>query len=274
MMRRNVSGLMAAWLASALTAGTAMAADQAQTCEASKLSTIARYAQCRLKAESQSVKTGDQASYSKCSLAKFASAEEKAGGFCPTSNDQSLLQNYLDAATLRAAALLAWGRFTDNGDGTITDNKTGLMWEKKTGQSDSTPDYANPHDVDNLYSWAAEVPPSGFPGGSVFTDFLDKLNGWSGPGTGFAGHYDWRLPTREELEGIKDISVAGCALDSDTPCISTTFGPTLADRYWTSTTSGFNPEFAFVVLFAGGGWDPYEVYKPFDSRARAVRSAD
>ena len=35
----------------------------------------------------------------------------------------------------------------------IRDNVTGLIWERKNNYNDSTADYSNPHDVDNLYNW-------------------------------------------------------------------------------------------------------------------------
>ena len=39
------------------------------------------------------------------------------------------------------------------GDGTFVDDNTGLMWEIKDS-GDTVQDYANPHDVDNTYSWS------------------------------------------------------------------------------------------------------------------------
>jgi hypothetical protein len=44
-------------------------------------------------------------------------------------------------------------RFVDNGDGTVTDNQTGLQWEKKTTAVGSVANLADPHDVDNAYTW-------------------------------------------------------------------------------------------------------------------------
>jgi hypothetical protein len=34
----------------------------------------------------------------------------------------------------------------------VRDNVTGLIWEVKQDK-DGTPDYANPHDADNIYTW-------------------------------------------------------------------------------------------------------------------------
>lgn len=46
-------------------------------------------------------------------------------------------------------------RFEDYGDGTVTDNSTNLMRERKAKAVGSGPDSANPHDVNNVYTWAA-----------------------------------------------------------------------------------------------------------------------
>lgn len=137
-------------------------------------------------------------------------------------------------------------RFADNGDGTVTDRATKLMWEKKEGPY-GAPNFENPHDVDNAYTWCERrdqpnlspdcknpPPPSeNYPfDGTVVTDFLAKLN--SEPC--FAGHCDWRLPTIAELDGIGDPlcedhgGTAPCVLDPGflplrSEYWSTTFGP-------------------------------------------------
>lgn len=104
------------------------------------------------------------------------------------------------------AVLQADGRrFIDNGDGTITDTRTHLMWEKKDGDDGpggvGSPNYSDPHDVDNTYSWSiSDVRPDG----TAFTQFLGALNTCSVAmgSDGFAGHCDWRLPTASELAEV------------------------------------------------------------------------
>ena len=132
-------------------------------------------------------------------------------------------------------------RFTDNGDGTATDHLSGLVWEKKTNL-DGTSNTSDPHDADNASSWF-----------SAFTSFLVSLNG-----TGFAGQYDWRVPTMVELQTILlDFRCSGdrpgphCTCPSS-PCVDPALDPAnTASDYWSDTpfTTGdvWNVSEAFVV---------------------------
>ncbi len=108
-MRRSMHILLAAGAAGVLAATSAVALDAGPKCEASKLGTTAKYAQCRLKADAKAVKKGEPVDYSKCNLDKFASAETKAEGACPTNTDQTTVQDYLDDCTSRSALWLAGG---------------------------------------------------------------------------------------------------------------------------------------------------------------------
>jgi hypothetical protein len=184
----------------------------------------------------------------------------------------------------RAARTALTCRYRDNGDGTVIDYDTALQWEKKESPDDV--EYLpNPHDVDNQYDWTSVE--SGIPtymaDGSVFTDFLARLNGSAAPlfdiatcasadGTavagGFASHCDWRLPTILELETIFQ---SPC----DPACIDPIFGPTATERYFSSTTD--------VPALGGQGgnaWNVHFLYgfvqflsKTNPQRARAVRNA-
>jgi hypothetical protein len=137
--------------------------------------------------------------------------------------------------------------FRDNGDGTVTDDGTGLMWEKKVQPPNSFA--ADVHSVNYGYSWSQPGDPSEVtgtaPDGTAFTLFLRNLN--TQENGGFAGHNDWRLPTRQELLSIVD--------RSQFPAIDPIFGPTKVGElgawgyYWSGDTDARNPHYAWAVNF-------------------------
>jgi hypothetical protein len=156
-------------------------------------------------------------------------------------------------------------RFLDNGNGTITDTKTGLLWEKKS-------DDGSVHDQDNTYTWSGT---STADDGTVFTTFLATLNQ-----SNFAGHNDWRLPSRTELQDLVDYARFAPAIDPlfNTACASgctvltcscTSF---LDNRYWSSTTAADTsiPDFVWNVDLNYGILNLFDKTLPF--YVRAVRS--
>jgi hypothetical protein len=149
-------------------------------------------------------------------------------------------------------------RFIDNGDGTVSDNQTGLMWEKKTGAVGGSADYSNPDNVNNWYNWSASGTAAD---GTVFTDFLPRVNG-----THLGGHTDWRLPTIDELQTIL-LAAYPCGTH---PCIDAVFGPTQSYYYWSASTLTPYPDHAWIVSFNDGYVN--NDYKPNSSDVRAVRS--
>lgn len=165
-------------------------------------------------------------------------------------------------------------RFVDNGDGTICDHLTGLMWEKKNA-ADGIQDLANPHDVDNRYTWSNLVDnDSRDPDGSVFSDFLARVNGDATDdpnlgGVGFAGYKGWRLPTNPELQTLL-FERFPCSIQ---PCIvDPIFDPTAtAAPYWSSTSKGRGLNNAWMVNFFNGGVNYTD--KIVDRHVRAVRGS-
>lgn len=169
-------------------------------------------------------------------------------------------------------------RFVDDGK-TVTDTMTGLEWEKKTTAAGSGANSADPHDVDNTYSWCLDADQdfhcdnSGSPpDGSLFTQFLAALN----TPPCFASHCDWRVPTvhedggSEELETIVDLNAPGCG--SGGPCVAPIFGPTDINNYWSAITQAANPNgplAAWCVYFGLGQVDG--CLKSLLLPARAVR---
>jgi len=248
-----------------------------QKCAAGKNTTAGKYAACRESAEAKLAAGGDPSKYTaaldKCE-STFSTGWQKleakalaASASCPA--DDTVIKAQTNAYTVRVAAQVSGVRFKDNLDGTVTDHKTGLQWEQKTTVVGSGADFADPHDVDNPYTWNTVLGGT-TPNGRVFTDFLPKLNGASMDGvtlTGcFAGHCDWRLPTIVELQTIlKDSFPCGTS-----PCIDPVFGPTVARAYWSATTNATLPDSAWFVYLSTGnvGFDD----KNLSFYVRAVRA--
>jgi hypothetical protein len=278
----------------ALLHGTAaIALSPADKCEAAKNKLAGKYSFCRQKTLAKAIRTGARPEYSQCDtklLEKWVRAEQKAfdtGTPCKDSVGGPEVQSYLILnSEILAAALAGIGAlgcplpatgqttaygtgsdgdlqkgasqsFTDNGDGTITDNRTGLMWEKKS-------DDGTIHDKDNTYKWCQDTSPADFfcdtagdpMDGTIVTTFLAALNG----GGGFAGHTDWRVPNRNELQSILNLENENPAVGSafNTGCVAactvTTCSCTgsMAIIYWSSTTQRDIPRNAWLVAFDVG----------------------
>jgi len=309
-----------------------------QLCESALDMASAKYAQCRLNAESKYAKTLDAAkrtsTLAKCSTSlgnAFSKATLKYGVACAATEPSSAFEAYLtqcsdDTAAAAAGAALpdypadlatctadlatcnadlatceaqpteqvrktgqttSYGAgadgdlqlgvaqaYVDNGDGTITDTKTGLMWEKKS-------DDGTIHDKDNEYTWSgASFGTTNVLDGTVATTFLAALNA----GGGFAGHTDWRLPNRKELDSLANLALAlpnvstfpafnsNCGANSsgNPGCTVTTCSCTVPDTYWTSTTYVSEPRFTGGVFFGDGYPNASNKSAPF--LVRAVRS--
>lgn len=152
-------------------------------------------------------------------------------------------------------------QYADNGDGTVTDLVTGLMWEKLDRAG-------GVHDVEFADDWDAATSAK-----------IGQLNG----GT-FAGHDDWRVPNRRELESIVKFDaveqgpgVVGPPVVNDvfdtacTPgCSTSTCSCTSTDPYWSSSVYQADANQRWTVSFGAGDILPAD--KATGSyRLRAVR---
>ncbi|HYD47729.1 MAG TPA: DUF1566 domain-containing protein [Terriglobales bacterium] len=128
-------------------------------------------------------------------------------------------------------------RLTDQG-ATVKDNFTALVWEKKTTEPLSGENPADPHDVDNLYTYWISEPGAPRPNGTAFTVFLAELNG-----TGFGGSNGWRIPTIAELLTLPLIEES-CPPDCHLDPLYGSFS--IFDSYLSSTESLYAPDFPEV----------------------------
>jgi hypothetical protein len=141
-------------------------------------------------------------------------------------------------------ALTAQAAFTDNGDGTVTDTVTGLMWDKCSwGQNND----ATCTGAASTYNWSQAL------GVAVSANNANRK-----------GHADWRLPNKNELESLADLSVSSPAINT------TAFPNTVSNWYWTSTTYAPYPANAWLVYFDDGYTDAG--YKSYGYYVRLVRS--
>ncbi len=103
-------------------------------------------------------------------------------------------------------------RFTDNDDGTVTDNLTNLVWLKDAN------------------CFGAVIWNNAIESSNELGDGYCGLNDGSFPG-------DWRLPNKNELSSIVDMSNYGnlLALPDGHPFINV-----IEAYYWSSTTAAFN----------------------------------
>ena len=114
--------------------------------------------------------------------------------------------------------------FTNNGDGTITDTSTGLMWQNATASG--------------TYSWREALA------------YCENLT--------WAGHSDWRLPNRNELQSLINYDIY----------FPEPFHP--ESIHWTSSPVAGFPQAAWGIVFSSGGTDYFLVNEAH--RVLAVRS--
>lgn len=116
-MNRLIATTFSALALHGLTAAAVQAADPAVKCESGKLKESAKYASCRLKAESKAVRLGLTPDFSKCELkfpSKFNLIEANAGlGVCPSEGDGASIDARITGDANDLAVLLAGGTLPD-----------------------------------------------------------------------------------------------------------------------------------------------------------------
>ncbi|MBU0962224.1 MAG: DUF1566 domain-containing protein [Proteobacteria bacterium] len=113
--------------------------------------------------------------------------------------------------------------YTDNQDGTVTDTGTGLMWQQDPSLTTDGISGLDSHNWESALGYVAR---------------LNLI--------GFAGHSDWRLPNRNELQSLVDYS-------RNIP-VNTDFFPTPPPNYpwWSSTTTHGMTINAWTIDFTTG----------------------
>ena len=281
MTRIQLTGAAAAMLL----ASAALAATPAERCENAKNKEAGRYLECRQKVEAKFALTGDFNAYfggrSNCVdryNARWPKIESRAGdGTCPSTGDQSTIQEYLNSASANVAAALqgetlagqgqrlktgqisCWntsgigiscpgsgqdGEFQKGLDRAYVDNGDGTVTDTRTGLMwEKLSDDGSMHDKDLDY---------------FFPNHLAKaatLNQY-----GFAGYTDWRIPNVNELQTLVDYGRMNPAISPAfntgcTPgCTVLTCSCTVPyySGYWTSSWSEVAPARPWLVEFYRG----------------------
>lgn len=240
-MSRTISAIASLLFVVAAAGDARAAATPHQACAAARIKAAGKYDGCQAKALAKFETTSDfeglRSASSKCQVKYAGTWPKLQSKFAGTGTPCEL------------------SRLTDSGT-TVTDNLTGLQWEKKV-------DDGSVHDKDNAYAWtwAGDMDETNADG-NAFDDFL-----WQVAGGCFAGHCDWRLPTREELQTI----VSEPYPCTTSPCIAATFGLTQASFHITASTvaSDFTGVGIWAVSFFDGGQT--QLSKTANLPARAVR---
>lgn len=265
-MQSLIANVLALVLLAALgyDAGAAHATTAAQTCQAGKNKLVGKYAACRHGAEAKLATTGDITKYvaaiDKCTgkySAVWQKLEIKAGGACPTNDDDldiaevvsgntlnianalgggvlshcstELPQCSADLATCQAAVSGPHGKILATGVTVCSDASgaaipcagSGQDGELQEGLARSYTDNGDGTITDNrtglMWEKLSNDGSIHDMNGPVFGK-IATLN----TGSGFASYRDWRLPNANELQSLVNYGAANPAVDAafNTACIA------------------------------------------------------
>ena len=125
-------------------------------------------------------------------------------------------------------------RFTDNGDGTVLDNLTGLEWLK---------------DANCIATRYSAVSATGTQTWQQALDFVKGINDGTYSDCS-AGKTDWRLPNRNELRSLTDMSQSSPPLPNGHPFENVQSASN--SYYWSSTSYASSPSWASRLWMRSG----------------------
>ena len=150
----------------------------------------------------------------------------------------------------------------------VKDNSTGLVWEGKTASPATsrlgTSTYTNYDSTSSAQKWVGSVTfvnptQAEIDASTNSIGYRNSVNA-----SALCGYTDWRLPTKEELQGI--LAISGY------PRIDTTWFPnTRSSFYWSSSPDVGNSIYAWYVNFNNG--DVYYNLRDYDGAVRLVRAS-
>ena len=176
-------------------------------------------------------------------------------------------RTYYSTKSDTQSALCVRSPLRDNGNGTITDSAKGITWMKCAQGMTFNADSNTCEDSNSTFQYCDAQDNSC--NGGVSGNLLDgggNSEAWDTCNTSeFAGHTDWRVPTKEELKGLISCS-NGHVVDGDyparcsdddgdftTPAIDTTLFSNFPNTYfWTSASYVDNSFYAWSVGFNYG----------------------
>jgi hypothetical protein len=126
-------------------------------------------------------------------------------------------------------------RLVDNNNETVTDRLTGLMWTKDANlMLARNPEYDTNQWVDGAINWQHAM------------NYVALLNSEN-----YLGYNDWRMPNRNEMNSLVDISRKLPAIPENFPFTNIN-GFNFEYSYWTSTTRADEPDQAWMLRLHDG----------------------